>query len=183
MRRMGPVGGLRAAALAAIGTLLLAAPGAAADFRQFDWGASFDEVLSKETLPRHHDVPEEIAYWDFELAGVTTGLAYSFEDGKLQSAKYWSRNRTEDPNQDYQDYLAYQRHFDGELGPHVEETWVWSDGRSHPEAEHTLDAILAGQAKLVTRWEQGRTQARLELVGGSGIIQRLGVHFEPKQKP
>jgi len=175
-------GRLRAAAFA-VSITMLSTAATPADFRQFDWGASFDEVLSAEKLPLHHDVPEEIAYWNFDLAGVVTGLAFNFEDDKLQSAVYWSRDHTEDPNEDYEHYLAYQRHFDAELGPHVEEMWIWSDGRRHSEEEQTLDAIIAGDAKLVTRWEQARTRAELELVGGNGYMQRLGVTFEPRKKP
>ncbi len=89
-----------------------------------------------------------------------------------------SRNRTTDNQEDYANYQAFQRHFDQELGPHLEESWVWADGVD--PGEENLDAVASGRATLVTRWESGGNRVKMEMVGDDGVMQTLRVYFEPE---
>ncbi len=147
-------------------------------FRGFAWGASQAEVRKGEKLPMHHDIEGEISYWNFKLAGVPAGIIYTFENERLTRAYYLSRHRTPDPEEDYDDYHAFQRHFDQELGPHVEEEWVWADGVE--PGEENLEAVTSGRATLVTRWRTEGAQVKMEMTGKDGGIQTLRVYFEPE---
>ena len=146
-------------------------------FRGFAWGTTQAEVKKAEKLPMHHDIKGEISYWNFKLAGYPSGVIYTFENERLVRAHYMSRNRTSDTAEDYANYQAYQRHFDQELGPHFEESWVWADGVE--PGEETLEAVASGRATLVTRWQADGNQVKMELVGKDGRFQTLRVYFEP----
>jgi len=171
----------RARALFLLATVTLTYPAQATDFRGFDWGASKKAVRATEKLPIHHDLPDEIAYWNFEVAGFSAGLVYRFEGGKLVKAHYLSRNTTPDAEEDYQNYLDFQRHFDNEIGPHLEEVWIWADGAKHEAAEQTVAAITSGQVTPITRWAYPGTTVRMELVGKDGTMESLRVYFEPAE--
>jgi hypothetical protein len=151
----------------------------ASDFRGLEWGASPAEVRAVEKYPIHHDLEHEIAYWNFELAGVPAGLVYTFEDGKLVSAHFLSRHRTTDPAADLADYQAFERHFDEHFGEHAGERWVWADGAEHDPSEQTLDAVTSGAAVRETWWELETNIATLRMGGGEGGIEYVRVGFEP----
>ncbi len=165
---------------AAPAALLLTSAAGAADFRDLDWGASKQEVRKAESFSIHHDMPNEIAFWNFKLAGVNAGLIYRFEGGRLVRAFYTSRHQTPDVKEDYADYRSFRQHFDRELGNKGVETWEWADGKQHSAAERTLEAVAAGRVEIVTRWEHPSNDVWLVINGKSGRIQELQINFEPK---
>jgi hypothetical protein len=156
----------------------------AADFRGVDWGASHKQVRASEDLPLHHDMEDNIAFWNFKVAGVPAGLLYHFEDDKLVLARYISRHTTPHAEEDHADYLAFQVHFDAELGAHDEEVWIWADGDAHGKAEQTVANITAGKVKIVTRWKNPSPSVdlvELTIAGKKGAIETLDVVFRPKK--
>jgi len=161
--------------------LCVAADGSAAGFRGVEWGAGKAEVLAIEKHQLHHDIDGEVAYWNFEFAGVEAGLVYTFDDGKLVRAHYLSRHRTNDPSEDLADYESFKGALDEHFGPHLAETWVWADGAVHSADEQTLAALTSGAAELVARWDLEDSDVKLLIAGSEGVIQTVRAIFEPKQ--
>ena len=159
--------------------LAIAAQGRASDFRGHAWGASPEEVKALERHDLHHDIDGELAYWNFQFAGVEAGLVYTFEDGRLVRAHFLSRNPTTDPEEDLADYRAFQALLTEHHGEPVAEEWVWLDGDERAASEGTLADIVAGRARLETRWELETADATLLIAGGDGAIQTVWVVYEP----
>jgi hypothetical protein len=149
----------------------------AGGFRGNEWGASQSEVKVRETHPLHHDMPGELAYFAFKLAGVEAGLVYKFEDDRLVSAYYMSRHRTPDPKEDHADYKAWQEQFDEHFGKHAKQEWVWREGAKPGEEE--LAAVTSGSAELVTHWTIDDARIRLVMQGEDGAVSRIRAYFEP----
>lgn len=164
------------AALFLFGTTAAEAGG----FRGVEWGASKAEVRATEKHQLHHDLDDEIAYWNFQFAGIEAGLVYTFEDGKLVRAHYLSRHRTEHPSEDLDDYRTFQRQLDEHFGAHVSEEWIWADGGEHMEDEQTVDALASGAAELVSHWDLEDSRLRLLIAGDNGTIETLRAIFEPR---
>lgn len=167
--------GARVAALAIC--CLAAAAASAGGFRGNEWGASKSEVKAREKHPLHHDMPGELAYFAFELAGVEAGLVYKFEDDRLVSAYYMSRHRTPDPREDLADYEAWRALFDEHFGKPGEQEWRWTEG-AQPGAEE-LASVTSGAAELVTRWTLDDARVRLVMQGEDGAVSRIRAYFEP----
>ena len=157
--------------------LLLPAVAAAGGFRGNEWGAPKSEVKAREKHTLHHDMPGELAYFGFELAGVEAGLIYKFEDDRLVGAYFTSRHRTIDPQEDWADYKAWQERFDEHYGEHTRQEWLWADGAE--PGEETLAAVTSGRAQLVTHWTLDDARVRLVMRGEDGAIQTIRAHHEP----
>lgn len=176
----------RLRARAVVGMCCLAALWATAGvnaggFRGVEWGAGKAEVLATEKHQLHHDIENEIGFWNFKFAGVEAGLVYTFEDGKFVRAQYLSRHRTNDPSEDLADYESFKAQLDEHFGAHLAEEWIWIDGREHGEDEPTLAEITSGTAELVTRWELEDANLRLLIAGSDGVVQTVRAIFEPKR--
>ena len=153
---------------------------AAAGFRGVEWGASKEEVLATEKHQLHHELEDEIAYWNFEFAGIEAGLVYTFEEGKLVRAHYLSRHRTSHPSEDLADYRTFQRQLDEHFGEHVAEAWTWADGDEHGESEQTVEALASGAARLESYWKLEGSRVRLLIAGENGKIETVRAIFEPE---
>ena len=173
-------GGLRATLGLGL-ALAISSQSFAADFRGVSWGASREEVRATEKLPFHHDIDDEVAYWNFELAGVEAGLKYYFVDDALVAAHYFSRRATEDPAQEMADFEAFERQFSEHFGPHQGREWVWADGAARGEG--SLEDITAGRAELVARWTLETAQVKLLIAGRDGEVKTVRAIFEPLETP
>lgn len=167
--------GLGAALL--LGCLASTTAALAGGFRGNEWGAAKSEVKAREKYTLHHDMPGELAYFAFQLAGVDAGLIYKFEDDRLVGAYFTSRHRTTDAEEDWADHQAWLALFDEHYGKHVRQEWVWRDGAE--PGEENLAALTSGRAELVTHWTLEDVRVRLVIQGGEGAIQTLRAYHEP----
>ena len=170
------------AATLALCCLLPAAAALAGGFRGNEWGAAKAEVKAREKRQLHHDLPGELAYFAFELAGVEAGLVYEFEDDRLTRAYYMSRHRTAEPEEDWADYEAWRELFDEHFGEHGEgqkgvQEWLWREGVE--PGEEGLAAVTSGRAELVTRRTLEDSRVRLVIAGEDGAVSRIRAWFEP----
>lgn len=162
---------------------LAAAPGGAADFRGFDWGASQSEVRAGETLPLHHDLEGEIAYWDFQVAGVVSGLVYRFVDDRLVRAHYIVRESPSGPDEEDRIYAAYRGHLLEVHGEPRAEDWLDAEGDPVPEGDRTLAAVRSGRVRLVTSWESDRTRVQLVRSSRNGRFGLRAFHESTSAPP
>ncbi|MFQ5350125.1 MAG: hypothetical protein ACE5EG_06765, partial [Thermoanaerobaculia bacterium] len=146
-------------------------------FRGNHWGTAKSEVKAREKYTLHHDIPGELAYFAFELAGVEAGLVYKFEDDRLVSAYYMSRHRTPNPQEDWADYDTWRKQFDEHFGEHTRQEWFWRDGAEPGDEE--LAAVTSGRADLVTHWTLEDARVRLVMQGEDGAVTRIRAYFEP----
>ncbi len=160
--------------------LIAATAAGASDFRGLSWGASKAEVRRVEKHPLHHDLENELAYWNFELGGVAAGLVYTFEEGKLIRAHFVSRSPEGDAAGKLADFRVWKALFDEHFGSPSEEEWIWADGVERGEGERVLDSLTSGLAKAVARWEVGHTAVELVIAGGEGRIQTVRAVYQPK---
>ena len=167
--------------IVALALALAAAAGLchAAGFRGVAWGASQEEVRSTETHPLHHDYEGELAYWNFEFAGVEAGLVYVFEDDRLVRARFVSRHRTSRPEEDMADYEAFKAQLEEHFGPAESEEWVWADGAERAEGEGSVAAIASGEVVLESRWTLDDTTVRLLSAAENGVVETVRAVFEP----
>lgn len=154
-----------------------AAVALAGGFRGNEWGASKAQVKAREKYTLHHDMPGELAYFAFKVAGVDAGLVYKFEHDRLVSAYFMSRHRTPEPEEDWADYEAFRMQFDEHFGEHSEQEWIWREGAEAGEGD--LAAVTSGRAELVTRWTTADAGIRLVMQGEDGVVTRIRAYFEP----
>ena len=169
----------RALALGCCLALAGAVTAEARGFRGVAWGATPEEVRAAEKLPLHHDLEHEIAYWNFEFAGVEAGLVYAFEAGRLVEARYVSRHATDDPAEDLADYESFRATLDEHFGTHVVEEWVWADGEARGAPEDPLRALTSGAAKLVSSWRIEGSRLELLIAGSDGAVRTVRAIFRP----
>ena len=161
---------------------LAPAAAGAGGFRGNEWGASQAEVKAREKHEAQRDVPGELAYSGFDLAGVEAGLVYTFEEDGLVGAYYLSRHETDDPSEHWADYETWRELFDEHFGGHGEgekgeREWVWREGVE--PGEEGLEAVTSGRAELVTRWTLEDSRVRLVMRGEEGAVTRIRAWFEP----
>ncbi len=157
-----------------MGCLLLVASAAsasprAADFRAASWGDSPEVVRAGETAEFHHQGNDEIAYVDGSIEGISGGILYLFEDGRLVRGLYVSRD----------DYERLREHLDELLGTSGEEQRRWIGGAPGGEAADPIRAIVSGRLRLANVWTLETTQVSLIMTGKDGGVFLRAV-FQPR---
>jgi hypothetical protein len=156
---------------------LTSAVALAGGFRGNEWGATKSEVKATEKYTLHHDMPGELAYFAFQLAGVDAGLVYKFENDGLVSAYFMSRHRTPDPEEDWADHETWRKQFDEHFGEHSRQEWVGREGVEVSAGD--LSAVTSGRAELVTHWTTADARIRLVIQGEDGAVTQIRAYFEP----
>ena len=136
-------------------------------------------MRSSETKPKHHDLPEEVAYWNFRWAGVPSGLTYRFEADRLVSARYYSLHVTPDINLDWKDFSAHRKHLTEQFGESGTESWVCSQSASSGDQREGVQRIAAGKVVHSVRWTLSDFEVELSVEGKNGRIDWLEAVFSP----
>ncbi len=149
-----------------------------ADFRRSNWGDTAEDVVTSETATMHHQRADEIAYVDASIEGISGGVIYLLEDGRLVRGVYVSRSEYQGGEGVLADFELMKTHFADVLGSSGDETRRWLDESLRDQSDRLGEAISKGHVRLTHSWALEQTRVELILTGKTGGVLMRAV-FQP----
>lgn len=150
------------------------------DFRGFNWGSSFEQVLGGETSRFLFKENDDLLEYQDQLAGMDCNVSYSFNNNnKLVSANYSFTKRYINPQLYIEDYNTFKNLLIQKYGIPSAESQTWTAVVPESERNNPAQAIADGNLKLISSWATERSNIQIVLSGNSrGPI--LHIHYTCK---
>lgn len=136
------------------------------DFRGFQWGASFEQVLSGEKAPFFFREGERLLEFRDNLAGNSCDVSYSFnENNKLVSGNYVFTKRYPNPQFYIEDYNTFKTLLVSKYGKPISEKELWAANTPMVEKHSYGQALADEHLKLVSTWTTNRSVIQIIAAG------------------
>ena len=155
------------------------------DFRQVRWGMSPEEVKAAETRARPAgcqggDNPSiAVLCYIAPLNGIDYDLFYTFMDGKLARAVYYSRQEYQNKNNYVNDYETLKGELTQRYGPPKNDETTWSGTLYQDSPEHLGLAYSSGDVLSYASWETERSYFSVEISGENYKVD-LAIYYYAK---
>ena len=130
------------------------------DFRGYDWGTPYQQILKNELAPTVGKNQNMLLYAD-SIIGIDMALAYVFVNGQLSIGSYSSRENYANDNHHVRDYHALQGLLSEKYGEPVEVKEQWGNELYRDRPDQYGRAISVGHLILYSEWITDRTKVTL----------------------
>ena len=136
-----------------------------ADFRNFTWGSSLNDVQSREKSKLVYKVKDDELLYEDQLAGSDCNVIFIFNDNdKLVSGNYFFTKKFSNPELYIQDYNKFKTLLTQKYGTPFSEKEIWNNRVPISEKTNYGQAVADGNLSLNTVWITSNTQIKISLI-------------------